>query len=62
MNLTPLIGITTSIFLLSQNPTQDKFNTLKRTLENYNFNVKIEPPPLRSTYGLLQVKKTALFG
>ncbi|MBD2395708.1 hypothetical protein H6G11_15800 [Cyanobacterium aponinum FACHB-4101] len=61
MNLTPLIGITTSIFLLSQNPTQDKFNTLKRTLENYNFNVKIEPPPLRSTYGLLQVKTRTIW-
>ena len=61
MNLYPLIGITTSMFLLSQNPNQDKFNTLKNTLENYNFSVKIAPPPQTSTYGLLQVKTRTIW-
>lgn len=62
MNLiNPLIVITTSIFLLSQNQNQEKFNTLKNTLENYNFTVKIEPPPQRSTYGLLQVKTRTIW-
>lgn len=61
MNATPLIILTTSLFLLSQNPSQDKFHSLKQTLEDYKFTVKIAPPPQTSTYGLLQTKTRTIW-
>ncbi len=60
MNATPLIIVTTSL-LLSQNPSQDKFHSLKNTLEDYQFTVKIAPPPQISTYGLLQTKTRTIW-
>ncbi|MGK7944458.1 MAG: hypothetical protein AB4058_08305 [Microcystaceae cyanobacterium] len=45
--------ITPSLFLLAQiSPPSPQFNQLKQTLEDYNFQVLIEVPPLQGAYGL----------
>lgn len=50
-----------TIALLAQIPAADKFNTLKQQLETYDYTVKIEPPPIRSTYGLLRTKSKTIW-
>jgi len=38
-----------------------EFRELKKHLENHNFIVKIESPPVRSTYGLLDTKTRTIW-
>jgi hypothetical protein len=51
-------------FWLAQSPLipdNQQFLQLQNQLESYGFTVKIEPPPLRSTYGLLQTKTKTIW-
>ncbi|MGI0480611.1 hypothetical protein ACN4EE_07455 [Geminocystis sp. CENA526] len=50
-----------SSFLIANSQISPEFIELKKRLENYNFVVKIESPPIRSTYGLLQVKTRTIW-
>lgn len=50
-----------SSFFIANTPFSIEFNELKKSLENYNFMVKIESPPVRSTYGLLEVKSRTIW-
>ncbi len=43
-----------TIAVNAQITPENKFDNLRKQLEDYGFTVKIEPPPRRSTYGLLQ--------
>lgn len=51
-----LINSLIASFLIANSQLSPEFSTLKQRLEKYNFTVKIESPPVRSTYGLLEVK------
>ncbi len=52
-------------FLLAQSQSipadNHQFLQLQKKLESYGFTVKIEPPPQRSTYGLLQTKTKTIW-
>jgi hypothetical protein len=50
-----------SSFLIGNRSISIEFNELKKRLEDYNFVVKIESPPIRSTYGLLEVKTRTIW-
>ena len=50
-----------TIVLIAQITPQDQFNQLQQLLESYDFTVKIEPPPRRSAYGLLQTKTKTIW-
>ncbi len=49
------------MFVLAQTQPSDKFLELKHKLETYDFIVKIEPPPIRGTYGLLKTKSKTIW-
>ena len=53
--------LTLAIVLIGQVPPEDKFNHLKQQLESYDFTVKIEPPPAKGAYGLLQTKTKTIW-
>ena len=50
-----------AIALFAQIPTENKFIGLKQELEKYDFTVKIETTPVRSTYGLLQKQSRTIW-
>ncbi len=50
-----------SVFFLTQEQSTVKFNQLKQHLEKHNFTVKIANPPVRSNYGLLEVKTRTIW-
>ena len=62
----PFLSISSQLFtfaivLIGQVPPEDKFNNLKQQLESYDFTVKIEIPPARRAYGLLQTKSKTIW-
>lgn len=48
-------------FFIANSEFSIEFSKLKKRLEDYNFTVKIETPPVRSTYGLLEVKSRTIW-
>ncbi|BAQ63534.1 hypothetical protein GM3709_299 [Geminocystis sp. NIES-3709] len=50
-----------STFLISNSQLSPEFIELKKRLETYNFTVKIESPPVRSAYGLLEIKTRTIW-
>jgi hypothetical protein len=56
-----LINSIIATFFLANNQLSPEFSILKQKLEKYNFTVKIESPPVRSTYGLLNVKSRTIW-
>ncbi|MBL1210815.1 hypothetical protein [Geminocystis sp. GBBB08] len=56
-----LISYIIASFFLANSQLLPNFTELKQKLEKYNFTVKIESPPQRSTYGLLEVKTRTIW-
>lgn len=56
-----LINTLIASFLIVNSQLSPEFSTLKQRLEKYNFTVKIESPPMRSAYGLLEVKTRTIW-
>lgn len=56
-----LINFLIATFFIANNQLLPQFSELKQRLERYNFTIKIESPPVRSTYGLLEVKTRTIW-
>jgi hypothetical protein len=56
-----LINSFIASFFIANSQLSPQFSELKERLEKYNFTVKIESPPVRSSYGLLDVKTRTIW-
>jgi hypothetical protein len=51
----------TLLFTLAQSTTNAEFTRLKKVLEQYGFKVKLETPPIREAYGLLESRSKTIW-